>query len=123
VWQVLKTLPYHVQQLKPLMSSCSSLAHTTATCAKGALLIHILAPFNITDHRHSLKMVIIPAGFAAEIQVRLTKAAKPFAACQFGKISYAARRCHKHKSEHNKLPCTLAVERTPLSPRSSFLHH
>ena len=26
----------------------SSLAHTTATCAKGALLIHIFEPFNIT---------------------------------------------------------------------------
>src|SRR5579863_4038359 len=32
----------------PRISPCSSFAHTTATCANGALLIHILLPFNIT---------------------------------------------------------------------------
>ena len=33
--------------MTPTISPASFLAHTTATCANGALLIHILAPFNI----------------------------------------------------------------------------
>src|SRR5688572_6644883 len=37
-----------LSRIRPLMSPLSSFAHTTATCEKGALLIHILAPFSIT---------------------------------------------------------------------------
>src|SRR3954469_19294765 len=34
--------------INPLISPASSLAHTTATWEKGALLIHIFAPLSIT---------------------------------------------------------------------------
>src|SRR5829696_1730850 len=47
---------------RPLMSPASSFAHTTATCAYGALEIHILLPFRMTWSPASFILVSIPAG-------------------------------------------------------------
>src|SRR5436853_1186136 len=48
--------------INPLISPCSSLAHTTAISAKGALLIHILEPLRITWSPLSLKFDSMPEG-------------------------------------------------------------
>src|ERR1700761_3493925 len=48
--------------ITPRIEPSSSFAHTTATCEKGALLIHILLPFRITWSPASRILVSIPLG-------------------------------------------------------------
>src|SRR5882762_10784673 len=47
---------------RPRITPSSSLAQTTATVEKGALLIHILLPFRMTWSPASLKLLSIPLG-------------------------------------------------------------